>query len=80
MICSLGAPRGGRDTKNVIMTEEQKRRFDAELEEIRATISKLNAETAKLATETRYPPVIVAAMIIGVVSPLLTVILAVFGR
>lgn len=36
------------------MTEDEKRRFDEELVQIRATISKLNAETAKLQTENRW--------------------------
>ncbi|MEM6728597.1 MAG: hypothetical protein AAF618_08870 [Pseudomonadota bacterium] len=55
-------------------------RDELEIEQIRATISKLNADTAKLQTESRYPPVIVAALIIGVISPVALATIAIFAN
>jgi hypothetical protein len=52
---------------------------DYELELVRAQIANLNAENSKLQQETRYPPVIVAAMVIGVISPLLAAVIVVFS-
>ncbi|MEM8555814.1 MAG: hypothetical protein AAGF71_13430 [Pseudomonadota bacterium] len=52
---------------------------ELELEQIRATIANLNAETAKLQQEARFPPVVMAATILGVVAPVLTAIIALYG-
>ena len=57
-----------------------------EIEEIRATIAKLNAETSKLLdegmklrAETRFPPVIVAALVISVLGIVAQVVTAILG-
>ena len=44
-------------------------RDDYEIELIRAQIAALNAETAKNLREMRFPPVVLAAVVIGVVAP-----------
>ena len=54
-------------------------RDDYEIELIRAQIASLNAETAKNLREMRFPPVVLAAVVIGVVAPVLTAIVAILG-
>lgn len=53
-------------------------RLRLEIEEIRPTIAELDAETSKLIDEgrklqqrTRFPPVIIGALVIGVAGPTL---------
>ncbi|MEL6979636.1 MAG: hypothetical protein AAGM38_13275 [Pseudomonadota bacterium] len=43
------------------MTDDEKRRFDADLDQMRATTAKLNAETAKLISENRWYPFVVGS-------------------
>jgi hypothetical protein len=54
-------------------------RDELEIEQIRATIAKLNADTAKLQLETRWPPVIIAAMLVAIVGPAIAVVIAILG-
>jgi hypothetical protein len=49
--------------------EAERIRWKAEPEQIRATIANLNAETAKIRQETRFPSVVVAAFVVALVGP-----------
>ena len=53
--------------------EEHSQRL--ELEQIRARIAALNTEIDRNIRETRWPPVLIAAVILGVAGPVATLIL-----
>ena len=54
-------------------------RGDLELEHIRAQIAHLNAETTRLQQETRWPPVVIAAILIALLGIVGQILSAVFG-
>lgn len=54
------------------MTETEQKERDLKLRRIDAEIAHPNAETATAIAETPHPPLVVAATVLGQVSPILT--------
>ncbi len=57
------------------MTDAERQEWDLGMRTLDAGIAHLNAETAKALREMRFPPVVVAAMVLGLMAPILTALI-----
>jgi hypothetical protein len=58
-----------------MMTDAERQEWDLKMRTLDAEIAHLNAETAKALREMRFPPVVIAAIVLGLLSPVLTALI-----
>jgi hypothetical protein len=57
------------------MTDQERMEWDLRMRKLDSVIAHLNAETAKALREMRFPPVVLAAIVLGLLSPVLTALI-----